>query len=59
MQGLYAQYDELVLNPGSKLPMKIVASYDDGIFGTPKTAIAYSSSSPAGLKVSAEHTRRG
>lgn len=52
MKGLSAQYDELVLNSGSKLPMQIVASYDDGTFATPKTAIAYSSSSPAGLKVS-------
>lgn len=51
MKGLSAQYDELVLNSGSKLPMQIVASYDDGTFATPKTAIAYSSSS-AGLKVS-------
>ncbi|MEW4425888.1 CAP domain-containing protein [Paenibacillus pabuli] len=59
IRGLSAQYDELVLNPGSKLPIQITASYDDGTFGTPKTAIAYSSSSPAGLKVSAEGTLSG
>ncbi|WP_261313442.1 hypothetical protein [Paenibacillus sp. DR312] len=41
-----------MMNPGSKLPLQIVASYDDGTFGTPKTPISYSSSSPAGLKVS-------
>ncbi|PIH61114.1 hypothetical protein CS562_01435 [Paenibacillus sp. LK1] len=52
IQDLSAQYDELMMNPGSKLPLQIVASYDDGTFGTPKTAISYSSSSPAGLKVS-------
>ncbi|OAB27455.1 hypothetical protein PMSD_23400 [Paenibacillus macquariensis subsp. defensor] len=59
IKGLSAQYDELVLNPGSKLPIQIVASYDDGTFGTPKTAFAYSSSSPAGLKVSADGTLEG
>ncbi|SLK16166.1 MULTISPECIES: CAP domain-containing protein [unclassified Paenibacillus] len=59
MQGLSAQYDELVLNPGNKLPIQIVASYDDGTFGTPKTPVAYSSSSPAGLKVSADGTLEG
>ncbi|WP_337035150.1 S-layer homology domain-containing protein [Paenibacillus illinoisensis] len=59
LQGLSAQYDELVLNQGSKLPIQVVASYDDGTFSTPKTAITYSSSSPAGLKVSAEGTLEG
>lgn len=59
IEGLSAQYDELVLNPGSRIPLQAVASYDDGTYGTPKTAIAYSSSSPAGLKVSADGTLEG
>ncbi|MEK4277654.1 CAP and S-layer homology domain-containing protein [Paenibacillus sp. FSL R7-0026] len=59
LKGLSAQYDELVLNPGNKLPIQIKASYDDGTFGTPKTAVTYSSSSPAGLKVSADGTLSG
>lgn len=36
IQGLYAQYDELVLNPGNKLPMQIMAPYGDGTFAIPK-----------------------
>ncbi|MGF6352221.1 uncharacterized protein YkwD [Paenibacillus sp. 4624] len=59
MKGLSAQYDELVLNSGSKLPMQITASYDDGTFATPKTAITYSSSSPTGLKVSPDGILEG
>ncbi|SDK41850.1 S-layer homology domain-containing protein [Paenibacillus sp. OK060] len=59
IQGLSTQYDEFMLNPGSKLPIEIVASYGDGTYGTPKTPIAYSSSSPAGLKVSADGMLEG
>lgn len=56
---LSAKYKELVLNQGSKLPLEAVASYNDGTSGTPKTPIVYSSSSPAGLKVSADGTLEG
>ncbi|MBY0206782.1 hypothetical protein [Paenibacillus cucumis (ex Kampfer et al. 2016)] len=59
IQWLFAQYDEFMLHPGSKLPIKLVASYDDGTSGTPNSPIAYSSSSPAGLKVSADGMLEG
>ncbi|WP_172253755.1 CAP domain-containing protein [Saccharibacillus deserti] len=54
IEGLSAQYDELVLNPGGKLPLQVTARYNDGTSGSPKTSASYSSSSPAGLKVSAD-----
>ncbi|WP_172199830.1 CAP domain-containing protein [Saccharibacillus qingshengii] len=54
LKRLSAQYDELVLNPGAKLPLQITARYTDGTSGSPNTSPAYSSSSPAGLRVSAD-----
>ncbi|OWA34139.1 hypothetical protein B9G55_17605 [Saccharibacillus sp. O16] len=59
LKKLSAQYNELVLNPGSKLPLQVIATYNDRSFGTPKTPVTYSSSSPAGLKVSADGTLEG
>ncbi|NGZ75112.1 CAP domain-containing protein [Saccharibacillus alkalitolerans] len=59
IQRLSAQYDELVVNPGSKLPLRIAARYNDGTSGIPKTALTYSSSSAAGLKVSADGVLEG
>lgn len=51
---LSAQYEELVMNPGSKLKIEAIAGYGDGTQRKPKETLAYSSSSPSGLKVSKE-----
>ncbi|WJM05889.1 hypothetical protein [Paenibacillus sp. PK1-4R] len=32
IQGLSSQYEEFMLNPGSKLPIEIVASYGEGTY---------------------------